>query len=172
MLAPRRRPPCFTTSVVVSKMRMKPTGPEATRPVLRTWSPRGRRWVKEKPVPPPVWWIRAMSRTPFQDGAHVVKHRDDEAGGQLSLRQAGVHQGGGVGQEFQGTQGLVEGLRSGGPRPQGRRSVPRPPPPPGPPGETVPPGSPPPGRRGPGADSALPGPAGQWAGTPEEVAQA
>ena len=64
MLAPRRRPPCFTTSVVVSKMRMKPTGPEATRPVERTWSPRGRRWVKVKPVPPPVWWIRAMSRTP------------------------------------------------------------------------------------------------------------
>ena len=64
MLAPRRRPPCFTTSVVVSKMRMKPTGPEATRPVLRTWSPRGRRWLKLKPVPPPVWWIRAMSRTP------------------------------------------------------------------------------------------------------------
>ena len=63
MLAPRRRPPCLTTSVVTSKIRMKPTGPEATRPVLRTWSPRGRRWVKVKPVPPPVWWMRDMSRT-------------------------------------------------------------------------------------------------------------
>ena len=50
----------------------------------------------------------------LQDGAHVVKHRDDEAGGQLSLRQAGVHQGGGVGQEFQGTQGLVEVCRPAG----------------------------------------------------------
>ena len=46
---------------------------------------------------------------PFQDGAHVVVHRDDEAGGQLPLGQTGVHQGGGVGQELQGTQGLVKG---------------------------------------------------------------
>src|SRR4030042_1128454 len=45
-------------------MRIKPTGPVATRPVERTWSPRGRRWVKLKPVPPPGWWMRAMSRPP------------------------------------------------------------------------------------------------------------
>ncbi len=41
-------------------MRMKETGPEALPPVERTKSPRGRRREKEKPVPPPVWWINAM----------------------------------------------------------------------------------------------------------------
>ena len=110
MLAPRRRPPCFTTSVVVSKMRMKPTGPEATRPVLRTWSPRGRRWRETEAGAAPGLVDQGHVPHPLQDAAHVVVDRDDEAGGQLAPGQAGVHQGGGVGQEFQGGHGLVKGL--------------------------------------------------------------
>ena len=61
MLAPRRRPPCLTTSVAASKMRMKETGPLATPRVVRTRSPLRRRREKENPVPPPAWWIRAIS---------------------------------------------------------------------------------------------------------------
>ncbi|OPY54075.1 MAG: hypothetical protein A4E51_01021 [Methanosaeta sp. PtaU1.Bin055] len=61
MLAPRLRPPCFITSVAASKTSMKETGPLATPPVARTGSPFGRRREKEKPVPPPLWWILAIS---------------------------------------------------------------------------------------------------------------
>ena len=60
MFAPRRRPPCLITSVAVSKMRMKETGPLATPPVARTTSSLGRSREKENPVPPPLWWMRAM----------------------------------------------------------------------------------------------------------------
>ena len=63
MLAPRRVPPCFTTSVAVSKARMKLTGPLATPPVEPTKSPSGRRLLKEKPVPPPLLWINAVCLT-------------------------------------------------------------------------------------------------------------
>ena len=54
MFAPRRRPPCLITSVAVSKMRIKETGPLATPPVACTTSSFGRSREKEKPVPPPL----------------------------------------------------------------------------------------------------------------------
>ncbi len=60
MLAPRRRPPCLTASVALSKAPMKLTGPEATPWVVPTMSPLGRRCEKENPVPPPAWWMIAM----------------------------------------------------------------------------------------------------------------
>ena len=62
MLAPRRVPPCLTTSVEASKRLMKETGPEATPIVERTMSFLGRRREKLNPVPPPDWWTRAMAR--------------------------------------------------------------------------------------------------------------
>jgi hypothetical protein len=39
---------------------MNETGPLAAPPVVRTRSSRGLRRLKEKPVPPPLWWIRAV----------------------------------------------------------------------------------------------------------------
>ncbi len=60
MLAPRRVPPCLMASVAVSNTCMKLTGPELTPPVEATTSPAGRSWEKEKPVPPPDLWIRAV----------------------------------------------------------------------------------------------------------------
>ena len=44
----------MTTSVAVSKMRMKETGPLATPPVDPTLSLSGLRLEKAKPVPPPL----------------------------------------------------------------------------------------------------------------------
>jgi len=41
-------------------MRMKETGPEATPPVEPTTSFLGRSREKENPVPPPLWWMRAI----------------------------------------------------------------------------------------------------------------
>ena len=57
MLAPRRVPPCLTTSVSLSKSCMKESAPEATPWVFLTMSPLGRSWLKEKPVPPPDFWM-------------------------------------------------------------------------------------------------------------------
>ena len=62
MLAPRRVPPCLTTSVDASNNVMKDTGPEATPMVERTMSFLGRSREKPNPVPPPDWWTRAMER--------------------------------------------------------------------------------------------------------------
>ncbi len=53
MFAPRRVPPCFTTSVEPSYSFMKLTGPLATPMVLFTMSSFGRSRLKLKPVPPP-----------------------------------------------------------------------------------------------------------------------
>ena len=53
ILAPRRVPPCLTTSVDASYSFMKETGPEATPIVERTTSFLGRNRENEKPVPPP-----------------------------------------------------------------------------------------------------------------------
>lgn len=64
MLAPRRRPPSLMFSVAQSNTRMNETGPDASPPVEPTTSPRGRRCEKEKPVPPPVRWTRAIARSP------------------------------------------------------------------------------------------------------------
>jgi len=60
MLAPRRVPPCFTTSVDASNSDIKDTGPDATPIVERTMSFRGRSFEKLKPVPPPDWWTSAI----------------------------------------------------------------------------------------------------------------
>ncbi len=65
MFAPRRTPPCFTVSVVVLKMFMNDTGPEATPCVERTIAPCGLTFSKVKPVPPPVWWMMAASVAVF-----------------------------------------------------------------------------------------------------------
>lgn len=59
MLAPRRTPPWWIASVAALKTRMNETGPDARPPVVVTKSPLGRRRENEKPVPPPVRWIRA-----------------------------------------------------------------------------------------------------------------
>ncbi len=53
-------PPCFTASVALSKTSMNETGPLAMPAVLFTMSPFGRIREKEKPVPPPLLWMRAM----------------------------------------------------------------------------------------------------------------
>ena len=58
MFAPRRVPPCLITSVAMLKTRMNDTGPLAAPPVVRTASSLGRSLLKEKPVPPPLWWIK------------------------------------------------------------------------------------------------------------------
>ena len=63
MLAPRRVPPCLMVSVATSKMFMKEMGPEATPLVDITGSLAGRMREKEKPVPPPDLWIRAVCFT-------------------------------------------------------------------------------------------------------------
>ena len=63
MLAPRRVPPCLTTSVDASNRLMKETGPDATPMVVRTMSFLGRSREKPKPVPPPHWWTSAMARS-------------------------------------------------------------------------------------------------------------
>jgi hypothetical protein len=63
MLAPRRVPPCFTTSVDASYSDMNDTGPDATPMVERTTSFLGRRRENEKPVPPPDWCTSAMLRS-------------------------------------------------------------------------------------------------------------
>lgn len=62
MFAPRRVPPCLTTSVEASNRLMNETGPDATPMVDRTMSFLGRRREKLKPVPPPDWCTRAMER--------------------------------------------------------------------------------------------------------------
>ena len=59
MFAPRRVPPCLTASVAVLNTFIKLMGPDATPPVELTVEPDGRRREKEKPVPPPLLWIRA-----------------------------------------------------------------------------------------------------------------
>ena len=59
-MAPLRFPPALITSVEMSKMRMKLTGPEATPFVDLTKSPFGLSAEKLKPTPPPVCSIRAM----------------------------------------------------------------------------------------------------------------
>src|SRR5208337_3339903 len=59
----RRVPPCLMVSVATSKMFMKEMGPEATPLVDITGSLTGRMREKEKPVPPPDLWIRAVCFT-------------------------------------------------------------------------------------------------------------
>ena len=61
MFAPRRVPPCLTTSVDASYSRMNDTGPLATPIVDRTTSPAGRSRLNEKPVPPPDWCTSAIA---------------------------------------------------------------------------------------------------------------
>lgn len=60
IFAPLLFPPCFMTSVVMSNIFMKLTGPDAGPFVLMTISFRGLSFEKLNPVPPPDWWIIAM----------------------------------------------------------------------------------------------------------------
>ena len=52
-------PPCLTASVAALKTFIKVMGPLATPPVELTAEPLGRSREKEKPVPPPLLWMRA-----------------------------------------------------------------------------------------------------------------
>ncbi len=61
MLAPRRNAPCWMASVAFEKTSMKESGPSVVPPEERTRSPRGRSREKEKPVPPPAFWISAVA---------------------------------------------------------------------------------------------------------------
>ena len=63
MLAPRRKAPCWMALVASQKTRQKLIGPLVRPPELATMSPVGRRRSKEKPVPPPAFWIRAVCLT-------------------------------------------------------------------------------------------------------------
>ncbi len=64
MLAPRRVPPCFTTSVEASYSDMKRHRARSPRPWCDfTMSPDGRRRLKPKPVPPPDWCTSAIDRS-------------------------------------------------------------------------------------------------------------
>ncbi len=63
MLAPRLVPPCLIVSVAMSKTRMKESGPLEMPVVDMTTSLAGRSREKEKPVPPPDLWIRAVNLT-------------------------------------------------------------------------------------------------------------
>ena len=60
MLAPLRVPPCLMVSVAALNTVMKEMGPLLTPLVDSTTSSRGRMRENEKPVPPPVLWMRAV----------------------------------------------------------------------------------------------------------------
>ena len=60
ILAPRLVPPCFTASVAALNTSINETGPEDIPIVECTTSFLGLNLEKEKPVPPPDWWIRAV----------------------------------------------------------------------------------------------------------------
>ena len=60
IFAPRLVPPCFTASVAALKTSINETGPEDTPIVDLTTSFLGLNLEKEKPVPPPLLWIRAV----------------------------------------------------------------------------------------------------------------
>ena len=96
MLAPRRVPPCLTTSVEASNRLMKETGPEATPMVERTMSFLGRSREKLKPVPPPALVHQRHGAEGVVDAALAVGERvvdrQHEAGAELAQRAAGVHQ--------------------------------------------------------------------------------
>ena len=62
----------------------------------------------EKPVPPPLLWISAVSLTVFEDGLQGVLDRQDEAGGELLETVAGVHERGGVGEEKEPAHDVIE----------------------------------------------------------------
>ena len=56
-------PPCLTASVAALKTSIKETGPEDTPIVERTTLFLGLNLEKEKPVPPPDLWIKAVFLT-------------------------------------------------------------------------------------------------------------
>src|SRR6266540_3067954 len=101
MLAPRRVPPCFTTSVEASYSFMNDTGPEATPIVDRTTSFLGRRRENEKPVPLPDPDERGPAPGPARGeqsgaGRNSPLERPHEARRELAQGPARVHQGRGV----------------------------------------------------------------------------
>ncbi|OPY80235.1 MAG: hypothetical protein A4E65_01585 [Syntrophorhabdus sp. PtaU1.Bin153] len=95
MLAPRLVPPCFITSVLVSKIFMKEHGPLARPFVVPTLSPAGRSREKLNPVPPPILWTRAAcfaaSKMPsIESSTGSTKHADMVNSGRPALVRAGV----------------------------------------------------------------------------------
>ena len=100
MLAPRRVPPCFTTSVLASYSFMKETGPDATPMVERTGSPSGRsrREAEAGAAARLVHEGHGLERV--VDAAPAVGqgvfHRQHEARGELAQGTAGIHQRGRV----------------------------------------------------------------------------
>ncbi len=101
ILAPRLAPPCLMASVAMLKTRMKETGPEATPLVEATRSRLGRRWLNEKPVPPPELVNERLLLHRLENRLQGILDRQDEAGGQLLQRAAGVHEGRRVRQEVE-----------------------------------------------------------------------
>ncbi len=110
MLAPRRVPPCLMVSVAASKTLMNESGPLETPLVLFTTSLCGRTREKEKPVPPPLLWMRAVFLMASKMDSMESPTGQDEAGRQLAQLTPGVHEGGAVGEELQARHELVEGL--------------------------------------------------------------
>ena len=103
MLAPRRVPPCFTTSVEASNRLMNETGPEAT-PIVRADD------VVLGPEPGEAEAGAAAALVDQRHGAEGVVDaalavgervvdRQHEAGGELAQRAAGVHERRRVGHE-------------------------------------------------------------------------
>ncbi len=62
-MAPRLVPPCLIVSVAASKTVMNDMGPDEMPFVDLTTSFFGLRREKEKPVPPPLLWMRAVYLT-------------------------------------------------------------------------------------------------------------
>ena len=63
IFAPRRVPPCFIASVAESNTVIKDIGPDDMPEVEPTISPDGLSLENEKPVPPPLLWIKAVCFT-------------------------------------------------------------------------------------------------------------
>ena len=110
MLAPRRVPPCLMVSVAASKTLMNETGPLETplgavhHVVVRAQAREGEAGAAAGLVD------EGGVLDGVEDGLHGVADGQDEAGGELAQLAAGVHEGGGVGQELEARHELVEGL--------------------------------------------------------------
>ena len=110
MLAPRRVPPCLTCSVAVLKIFMNETGPGghaaggAHIAVLGSQPGKGKAGAAAGLVD------QGGIAQGAENALHAVLDRQHEAGRQLPQAPAGIHQGRGVGQEFELGHQLVEGL--------------------------------------------------------------
>ncbi len=114
-MAPRLLPPALITSVLVSKILMKLTGPDATPLVDITISPFGLRCEKSKPTPPPLFSIIAMFfaavKMPSSESATgKTKHADSCPSGVPALNRVGVF---GTNSSFEIISPKIFSLRSG-----------------------------------------------------------